>query len=280
MNILITGAKGFIGSSLVKKLYKSHKIIKLINGTSYSFSNEQAVCALTCTSHIDKLLAENFKIDMIIHTASVLTSIENSEQLFLFHDNIKMYENLLLIIKKFKPIKVINLSSVAVYPNQDGIFSETSEIRPSINNDGLYGLAKFFGENILDFFNKNTDTKVVHLRISQVYGKGVREDRIMKIMQNELEETNMVTVFGNGRRVSNFIDINTLLERIIFFIKHNQSGIFNIGDKHFSYKDIALDVIKKYGDNSSKINIIDTGISSQCLINSDKFKKIKDSYEL
>ena len=141
-------------------------------------------------------------------------------------------------------------------------------------------MAKFYGENILDFFNKNTDTKVVHLRISQVYGEGMREDRIMRIMQNELEETNKITVFGSGRRVSNFIDIDTLLERIVFFIKYNQVGVFNVGDKHFSYKDIALDIIKNYGNDKSIIDIIDIGVSSKCLINGDKFKKVEDSYGL
>ena len=67
---------------------------------------------------------------------------------------------------KFNPKQVINLSSIAVYPNKDGIFYETSEIRPSANNDGLYGLSKFIGENILDF--KCAKSNIVKLRLAQV----------------------------------------------------------------------------------------------------------------
>lgn len=281
MNILITGSAGFIGSRLVDELGENHKIKRLINGTSYYCSGDEVSCDLTDITHVERLLQENFRIDVIIHTASVLASQKNCEQFSLLSKNIKMYENLLLIISKFTPSKIINISSVAVYPNQDGVFSEASEIRPSYNADGLYGLSKFVGENVLDFFNKKSNTNIVHLRVSQVYGEGMREDRVMKIMQKELESENKITLFGGGKRKSDFIDIDILVSKIIFFIfKYHNSGVFNVGGKSLSYKSIAINIIKNHGDENSRIDMVNAGVSSEFLINSDKLKNEECRYEL
>ena len=184
-----------------------------------------------------------------------------------------MYENLLLIIEKFKPSKVINFSSIAVYPNKDGEYSENSEINPSVNSEGLYGLSKFCGENILDFFNKSNSVCVTNLRISQVYGNEMRDDRIFKIMQKELEETNTITVFGKGERISNFIQIDILVEKIIYFIENTLCGTFNIGDENLSYYDIAKKIVDKHGNLKSTIKLVERGVSSKTFINCDKMQE-------
>lgn len=278
MNILITGSNGFIARNLIQKISNEYCLIKLINGPYYSYSQGEVVCNLLDLNHVKKFLQEKLNIDMIIHTASKLASSDTSNQISLLYENIKMYEHLSMLIAAFKPKKVINFSSIAVYPNQDGEYFENSEIKPSLNNDGLYGLSKFCGENILDFFHKQTN--IIHLRIAQVHGEDMRDDRIFKIMQNELQQKNQISVFGNGRRISNFIDIDILLQKIIFFITHNKTGIFNIGDKNLSYKDIAFDIINKYGNTKSAIILLEQGVSAQCLINCDKLKEIEVNDEL
>lgn len=273
MNILITGANGFIGKYLVEKLKKNHNLIELYNGTKYVNDNTKITCNLLDKNHINCFLEETFDIDLIIHSASKLASVQNINDLSLLYDNLLIYEHLALIIGKYKPNKVINFSSIAVYPNKDGEYVENSEIRPSMNSEGLYGLSKFCGENILDFFYK--EIKISHLRIAQVYGDGMRDDRIIKIMQKELREANIITVFGNGRRVSNFINIETLIKKIVFFIENDIVGIFNIGENNLSYKDLALQIIRQYGNEKSKLKLVKHGISSKSLINTDKLKEME-----
>ena len=144
MNILITGSGGFIGSNLINNLKNEYFILELYNGLEYNFNENKIVCNMQNEEHVEKLLNEDIKIDIIIHAASVLATKDNVRDLSLFYDNIKIYENLLLIVNKFKPQKLINFSSIAVYPNKDGFFSEISEIRPSLNTECLYGLSKIF----------------------------------------------------------------------------------------------------------------------------------------
>lgn len=269
MNVLVTGSMGFIGRPLILKLKSQGiNVIEVRNNSEYKNQGQIYSFDLCSKEHVENFLLEKLKIDIIIHTASKLGVASDDNKLSIFHDNIVMYENLSSIIKCLKPKKVINFSSIAVYPNKDGDYNECSEIRPSINNEGMYGLSKFCGENILDFLNK--DLKIIHLRIAQVFDEAARDSSIFKIMQKELEETNTVTVFGMGLRVSNFITLDILISKIMLFVEHDISGIFNVGEINLSYKELALEIIRKHGNKDSKIKLVSQGISNRCYINTNK----------
>lgn len=272
MNILITGTKGFIGKNLASELMQSHNVILLENGQEYSYIGNKFIVNLLDSCHIDLIVKEKLNIDVIIHTASRLASSSNLHDISLLKDNILMYEHLSKIINKFNPKQIINLSSIAVYPNIDGEYKETSEIRPSINNEGLYGLSKFVGENMLDLLCKKTN--ILNLRLGQVYGQGMRTDRIFEIMKKELKERNIISVYGNGRRVSGFIHIESLIKKVIFCINKELYGIYNLSDENLSYKELALQIIKEYGNKESKIELVNKGVSAKVLINNKKIMRL------
>ena len=54
---------------------------------------------------------------------------------------------------------------------------------------------------------------------------------IMPVMLKELKEKNVITVFGNGEKITNFIYIDKLLSAVNFFIENNSESIFNIDDE-------------------------------------------------
>lgn len=273
MNVLITGASGFIGNHLCKFLEDNSTVYRLKHSKRYSRNENKIYGDLLNSDHIDLLTSESIQLDVIIHAASILGMPKNDLDLKLLYDNLKMYEHLNKIISEFNPQKVINFSSIAVYPTKTGEYTEESEIKPSTNTEGMYGLSKFCGENILEICNKNNDTKIVNLRLSQVYGDGMRNDRIYKIMEKELNDHNQISVYGNGKRVSNFIEIGELLKKVSLIINSNIEGIFNVGDKNLSYQDLALQIIQNHGNDESKISLVDEGISAQCNINCGKFNQ-------
>jgi len=53
----------------------------------------------------------------------------------------------------------------------------------------------------------------------------------MPVMLKELKEKNVITVFGNGEKITNFIYIDKLLSAVNFFIENNSESIFNIDDE-------------------------------------------------
>jgi nucleoside-diphosphate-sugar epimerase len=213
MNILVTGSKGFIGSHLTKRLKQNHKVFFVEHDMDFSLVDNRFRVNLLNINHINLLVKQEVKIDVLIHTASRFGLPLNGQDISVLDDNILMYKNLTHMINVLNPKQVINLSSIAVYPNKDGNYKETSEIRPSVNSEGLYGLSKFVGENILDLLCKKCN--ILNLRLAQVYGEGMRSDRIFEIMKKQLEDRNVISIYGNGERTSGFIHIDSLVERYL-----------------------------------------------------------------
>ena len=154
----------------------------------------------------------------------------------------------------------MNASSISVYPEIDGEFSESSYVKPSINSDAPYGLSKLISENLFDYFLAEMDTKVTHLRIAQVYGEGMRKDRIIPTLEKQFATEGKMTLWGNGERETNFIHIDVLTELLEFFITENhEGGIFNVGHEQLDLVQIARKIALKKGNFSPTIDLVEKG---------------------
>lgn len=220
--IIITGSTGFLGKHFVKHLSKRYKVL--------------------AHNLRDKPPKEH--IPVIIHLATRMIK-GDIEDMKLLYDNINVAEKLVNLAKAVNPKQIINLSSANVHSHK------TKELRPSDNRECLYGLSKFCGENILDFLLRTKHTNIVHLRVVQVYGYGMREDRIIPTMLKELKEKNQITLYGH--RVESFIDISSLLKVVSSFIDKRISGIFPIEGERLTYLQLAKKIIAQAGDGKSRI---------------------------
>ncbi len=248
MNIAITGAEGFIGHHLSGYLALGHSV--------FAIDDKNGGVDLADAEKV-KTYFDEFKkgrdIDVIIHLAFNLASPKDAGNVEALRKNIKIAENVAYIAMLFKPKKIINFSSMSVYPDKDGVYNESSVVDPSENSDSLYGLSKLYTENILDNALKGKDIVITHLRVAQVYGEGMRQDRIMPVMIQELKKNNTITVFGNGERTSNFIKVDKLVRLVDVFIKRDLPGVCNVGEENISYLELAKKLIGEYGDERSRI---------------------------
>ena len=255
MNILLTGAGGFIGKNLSDFLSKNYKLYNIYSNSNPISEKDSYFADLKDKESTEILIniLSSEKIDAIIHLASKLASPDKIEDLTIFKENFAVTENILSLTKSLKPEVFINFSSMSIYPNISGLFSEDSLPMPQKNMDCIYGLSKYCSEVIIDFLLRNVNIRVAHLRVAQVHGKGMREDRIMSVMLKELKEKNTITLFGNGKRESSFIEINKLTEYIEYFLHHKVSGIFNIGEQNLSYYRLAKKMLDQHGNKESRI---------------------------
>ncbi|MFA6189479.1 MAG: NAD(P)-dependent oxidoreductase [Sulfuricurvum sp.] len=280
MTILIVGASGFIGRHLCENLGKTHRVIGVVKQNTDLLGCEQIIkCDLLNKERTVEILQKEVhcRIDILINLASKLVGVETAEDIQVLLDNIKMTESIVEISKKLAIQKLINFSSIAVYPNTDGTFSEESPVWMASNSECLYGLSKFCSENILDYLLKNRGTSIIHLRLAQVHGDGMREDRIMSMMRNELVEKNQITVFGNGERISNFISIEKVCRIIEALLNSTAQGVYNLGDENLSYEELAKRIIKKSGING-KIVLEDKGSKAKFFLDSSKLGQLIKSH--
>jgi len=278
MNILITGANGFIAKHLISQFEDHHKIFtisrkidqqnKLLTNYELDLSDINLV-----KEYFKQENRENHKIDVIIHTAAVLSGQDN-KNIKIFNDNIGITESMIHVAKVFSASKFINFSTIGVYPNISGIYDEKSAVEPSVNFECLYGLSKFCSEELFKFYLKDT-SNVVNVRLGQVYGSGMRDDRIYSMMKAELQKKNSITVFGQGERISNFVSINYLVDKIEEIVHHsNIEGTYNLGERNISYLELAQMVITEYGDSSSEIILEEKGVTSKVIIDSNKINSL------
>ena len=141
------------------------------------------------------------------------------------------------------------------------------------NTECLYGLAKFSSEMIFSFILKDK-AEVVNLRLGQVYGPGMQDDRIIGIFRKELSEKNTITLFGRGERCSNFIHIDDIVDGMIKVVSKPVPGTYNLGcSSNFTYRQIAGKIISGLGDKSSKVILCDKGSRAKAEIVTGKFNR-------
>jgi nucleoside-diphosphate-sugar epimerase len=85
-------------------------------------------------------------------------------------------------------------------------------------------------------------------------------------MLKELKEKNTITVWGDGERSSCFIDIDNVVNVIRKLIYVSAKGVFNLGEKNITYKELAEMLIAQFGNSSSKIICQKEGLRSKVVI--------------
>ncbi len=252
MNILITGACGFIGFHLSQKLLKKNKIYGIDNLNNY-YDIKLKIDRLKILKtnknfnfkKIDitnKKNLENFvsgkKIDLIINLAAyagVQYSLKNPYKYF--YTNELGFLNICEISKKYKISKVLFASSSSIIGDNNKIpFIEENRTDRPIS---LYGVTKKNNEILAYYYSKFFKIKFIGLRFFTVYGPYGRPDlSIFKFCKFILEQKKItLNNYGNHYRDFTYIDdAVTSIEKIIKLKNINKKkdknknfNIFNIG---------------------------------------------------
>lgn len=144
MRILITGAKGYLGSTLNKVLERNFQVTAI--------SREDF--DLTNSHETEQFFAHNLNFDVVLHCASIGIDNPRSENWKILDDNLRMYYNLLENNNNFK--KLINFGTGAETDNVLNQFpygmSKNIIAKSIADTEGFYNIRLFglFNENELD----------------------------------------------------------------------------------------------------------------------------------
>lgn len=309
MQILVTGAAGYIGSHVVKQLLEqtTHEIIIIDNLCTGFDSTIQTLKSLDSTNSrikfynqdlsewekVEEIFKEN-SIKEIIHFAASLVVPESVEQPLKYYlNNTANTTNLIQIATKYGVNKFIFSSTAAVYgePKKEDIpvneNTRTSPINP-------YGNSKLFSESVIkDTAFANSDFKFVILRYFNVAGADVDG----KIGQSTLNATHLIkvaaqaalgkrakmSIFGDdydtqdGTCIRDYIHVCDLADAHLKALKYldtNTSDIFNCGYGYgYSVKEV-INTMKKISKIDFKVDILPrrAGDPSALISNNSKIK--------
>ena len=250
MNILITGAQGFIGQRLSEFLIKRKINVYTIGRGKLGQSSKKKGYKINICGEIN---AKNLKIfekinfNLIIHCAGKVIGLKPNDD---FKRNVLTTQYICDFASKQKrKPNFIFLSTVAVYGNvKSDKLSEKSKINPISH----YALNKLICEKILEFYHKKNHKGVCVLRVGSVFGPGLKRqfiyDACRKILKNKNE------FFGTGEEKRDWLYIDDLINLIFKIIKKKDKTFecYNVG----SGKGVKISYVIKRICKQMKIKIV------------------------
>tara|TARA_Y100000389_G_C17465632_1_gene525280 strand:- start:3390 stop:4244 length:855 start_codon:yes stop_codon:yes gene_type:complete len=235
--IIILGAKGFVGSSVLNKLNKQKETLVPLSRDNFDFLSYDFVEFMKSKVHSG---------DVIINAAAI-APCKNFDQL---NVNAQLIINIQKSISDIPNLRIINISSDAVYPDVDGDISEETDSQPL----SLHGLMHDFREKLISLTHSN----LLNIRPTLIYGYGDPHGGygpnlfIKKLLKNE-----NISLFGKGEEKRDHIYIDNLVEIITACIDNNLVGNLNaVTGEVKSFYDIAK-IIKETSKNKIQINYIE-----------------------
>jgi GDP-D-mannose 3', 5'-epimerase len=269
MNILITGAGGFIGSHMAKLLKQQGCRVRGIDIKYPEFyktaADEFIIGDLRdpafCRSNIDEPFDEVYQFAADMGGAGYIFTGENDADIM--HNSCSINLNVLNACQKVKAKKIFYSSSACIYPE----YNQKDPDNPNCAEDSVYpaapdsdyGWEKIFSERLYLAYGRNYGMEVRIARYHNIFGpEGTWNDgkekapaalcRKVALAENDSE----IEIWGDGKQTRSFLYIDECLEGTVKLIRSDWTGPVNIGsDEMVSINQLAEIIIDIAGKNIS-----------------------------
>ncbi|MCX6817572.1 MAG: NAD(P)-dependent oxidoreductase [Candidatus Aenigmarchaeota archaeon] len=233
--LLVTGATGFLGSSVMRAIASGRRDVRIL---SYDYEAAKTMYPQFDVVKGDITRPQSLKgigknVDTIIHLAGIVSYTKPKDELF--EINVEGTKNMLEACDASK--KIIFASSVSVYgeiPASKGPASENYPTRPA----NLYGWSKLEAERLI----ADSGMKYVVLRIAPVYGAGSPQwFRNLSLLEKGFP-------IPKTRNLTHVAHISNVAQAFALALKPRAEGIYNIADeKPVAFTEFASELVTLLG---------------------------------
>lgn len=210
-NILLTGANGYIGSSIANKLKNTNRLFLLSRTGGQSEKNIIHIKADITKKGVWKNILKN--IDIIYHFAA-----QTSSQYANTYPSKDIKTNLMPIVDLVETCQKYHFSPDIIFA---GTATETGFTdRNSINGNvkdlpiTIYDINKLAAEKYLQYYSNQLNKRSVILRLANIYGPGPtssRPDRgIVNMMIKKALRGESIVIYGDGNFIRDYLHIDNV----------------------------------------------------------------------
>ncbi len=260
MEVLVTGAAGFIGSHLCEALLDAGNSVRGLDAfTGYysRASKEKNVARLRrhpgfrlVEADLAEVPLTSFVtgVDTVFHLAGqpgVRTSWGPEFDFYVRH-NIVATQRLLEACRGRQIRKLVYASSSSVYGHSEKYPTpETLSAQPF----SPYGVTKLAAEHLCGVYNKNFNIPIVSLRLFSVYGPRQRPDMAFaRLIRAALSGTEF-ELFGDGGQTRDFTFVDDVVNAMQGAAKSPWCGIANIGGGSRTSLNNVIEIVEGLCDN-------------------------------
>ncbi|NQY23164.1 MAG: NAD-dependent epimerase/dehydratase family protein [Campylobacteraceae bacterium] len=225
--ILILGASGLLGQSLVDLFKEKEYVIGALSRNSLEYTDKNI--NIYNIDILDYLLLEEVikEYDIIVNCTGQITNPINQCLLL----NTSGITNIINAVEKYNK-KFIHISSVSVYGSTE-YASEVSKLNP----ETPYATMKYFSDYLIEQRLKN----YAILRVSNLFGKNQQKGIINYLTKSYLNNTYKLDFNNNGTLKRYYLHIEDFVSTIDKIIQKDIKGIYNIiGTDQLTIKELVL----------------------------------------
>lgn len=231
MRILVTGAAGFIGSNLVKRLLADgHEVVAADDFSSADWRN-----LVGCTGDLLTLdvagdvsaLSQCAPFDVIFHEASI-TDTTVVDQNRMMCNNLEGFRQILDLAERWKS-RVVWASSASIYGNGAAPNVETQPGAPL----NVYAFSKYKMEHLAQQYRSRLSKPIIGLRYFNVYGPGEDHKGKFASMIHQLARQMLAgkapRIFKWGEQKRDFVYVGDVVQANLKAMSCGESGVYNVG---------------------------------------------------
>jgi nucleoside-diphosphate-sugar epimerase len=263
---LITGAAGFIASSLADKLISDPSnfvvgIDNFLTGKRDNLPNNKVLnyqfreCDVNDFQKLSEIFS-TYKFDYVFHYAALVGVKRTLENPLMVLNDIQGFKNILELCSKSGVKRIFFSSSSEVY-GEPVEFPQHEDTTP-LNSKLTYAVVKNIGESYLKAYYKEFGLKYTIFRFFNTYGVRQSDDFVVSKFLKLAILNQDIMIYGNGLQTRTFCFIDDNIEVTLKVLGSDLaiSSVINIGSEvETSIVELANLIIEKTNSKSKIIHL-------------------------
>jgi GDP-L-fucose synthase len=252
MTIIVAGATGLVGSSIVKAFENQGRKVVGINRSIVDLLNSRAT----------EDFVQDIKPTLIVDAAAKVGGIgaNNSYPVEFLRNNLTIQANLMQAAHKARIKKFVFLGSSCIYPRDSvqPIKEEYLMSGPLEKTNSAYAIAKIAGIELINSYRKEFGASWISLMPTNLYGPRDNFDLavshvlpafIRRFVEAVENDSNNVSLWGTGSPLREFLHVDDLASAVVIASEKYDSELhLNVGSGvDLSIKELAIKVAKHAG---------------------------------